>query len=66
MATITKSAPLVALMALAIFAPTAAQAQDQRLRVSFAPAVATVSGDAELSPRRNDRLSLLGTLLVRG
>ena len=49
MATITKSAPLVALMALAIFAPTAAQAQDQRLRVSFAPAVATVSGDAELA-----------------
>ena len=29
MATITKSAPLVALMALAIFAPTAAQAQDE-------------------------------------
>jgi len=49
MATITKSAPLVALMALAIFAPTTAQAQDQRLRVSFAPAVATVSGDAELA-----------------
>ena len=49
MAPITKSAPLVALMALAIFAPTAAQAQDERLRVSFAPAVATVSGDAELA-----------------
>ena len=49
MATITKSAPLVALMALVIFAPTAAQAQDQRLRVSFAPAVATASGDAELA-----------------
>ena len=49
MATITKSAPLVALMALVIFAPTAAQAQDERLRVSFAPAVATVSGDAELA-----------------
>ena len=49
MAPITKSAPLVALMALAIFAPAAAQAQDERLRVSFAPAVATVSGDAELA-----------------
>ena len=49
MATITKSAPLVALMALAIFAPTAAQAQDERLRISFAPAVATVSGDADLA-----------------
>ena len=49
MATITKSAPMVALMALVIFAPTAAQAQDERLRVSFAPAVATVSGNAELA-----------------
>jgi hypothetical protein len=47
--TITKSAPLVALMAVLIFAPTAAQAQDERLRVSFAPAVATVSGTAELA-----------------
>ena len=49
MATITKSAPLVALMALVILAPTAAQAQDERLRVSFAPAVSTASGDAELA-----------------
>ena len=49
MSPITKSAPLVALMVFAILAPTAAQAQDERLRISFAPAVATVSGDTELA-----------------
>jgi opacity protein-like surface antigen len=48
MSPITKSAPLVALMVFAVLAP-AAQAQDERLRMSFAPAVATVSGDAELA-----------------
>jgi opacity protein-like surface antigen len=49
MTTVTKSAPLFALAALVLFIPAAAQAQDQRLRISFAPAVATVSGDAELA-----------------
>ena len=42
-------APLVALTAFILFAPALAQAQDQRFRVSFAPAVATVGGDAELA-----------------
>ena len=42
-------APLVALIAFILFAPVLAQAQDQRFRVSFAPAVATVGGDAELA-----------------
>ena len=66
MATITKSAPLVALMVFVILAPTAAQAQDERLRISVAPAVATVSGNAELALGGIGRLPLLGTLLVRG
>ena len=42
-------APLVALTAFILLAPVLAQAQDQRFRVSFAPAVATVGGDAELA-----------------
>lgn len=47
---IVKSAPLalVALMALVVV-PGTARAQDERLRISFAPAVATVSGDAEVA-----------------
>ena len=49
MATFTKLTPLVALMVCALLVPSAARAQDERLRVSFAPAVATVSGDAELA-----------------
>jgi len=49
MVRITKSAPLLALMVSAILAPAAAQAQDERLRISFAPAVATVSGNTELA-----------------
>ena len=40
---------LAALAAFILFAPALAQAQDQRFRVSFAPAVATVGGDAELA-----------------
>ena len=40
-------APLLALTAFILFAPAVAQAQDQRFRVSFAPAVATMGGDAE-------------------
>ena len=42
-------APLVALTAFILLAPVLAQAQDQRFRASFAPAVATVGGDAELA-----------------
>jgi opacity protein-like surface antigen len=49
MSNVTKPAPLVALIAFLLLAPAAAQAQDQRIRVSFEPAVATVSGDAELA-----------------
>jgi opacity protein-like surface antigen len=40
---------LLALTAFILVAPGLAQAQDERLRVSFAPAVATVGGDAELA-----------------
>ena len=42
-------APLVAALTAFILAPVFAQAQDDRFRVSFAPAVATVGGDAELA-----------------
>ncbi len=49
MSTIKIPASLVALAAFILFAPALAQAQDQRFRVSFAPAVATVGGDAELA-----------------
>ena len=42
-------APLVALTAFILLAPILAEAQDQRFRASFAPAVATVGGDAELA-----------------
>ncbi len=47
MTTVTKAA-LAALIALTLFAP-GAYAQEPRFRVSFAPAVATVSDDAELA-----------------
>jgi opacity protein-like surface antigen len=40
-------APLVVLTTFILFAPALAQAQDKRFRVSLAPAVATVGGDAE-------------------
>jgi hypothetical protein len=36
-------------MACAFLVPSVAHAQDERLRVSFSPALATVSGDAELA-----------------
>ena len=49
MSNVTKSAPFVALIAFLLLVPASARAQDERLRVSFAPAVATVSGDAELA-----------------
>jgi len=49
MSSIQIPAPLVALTAFILLAPVLAQAQDQRFRVSFAPAVATVGGDAELA-----------------
>ena len=49
MTTVTKSANLVALTTLMVMAPVFAQAQDERLRITFTPAMATVSGDAELA-----------------
>jgi opacity protein-like surface antigen len=49
MAPLTKSAPLVALIAFISFAPATAQAQDERLRISFAPAMAASSGNTELA-----------------
>jgi opacity protein-like surface antigen len=50
MSNVTKSAPLVTLIAFLLLVPASAHAQEEpRLRVSFAPAVATVSGDAELA-----------------
>jgi opacity protein-like surface antigen len=49
MAIVTKLAPIAALIATIALVPVTAHAQDERLRVSFTPAVATVSGDAELA-----------------
>ena len=49
MSSIQITAPLVALTAFILLTPVLAQAQDQRFRASFAPAVATVGGDAELA-----------------
>jgi opacity protein-like surface antigen len=55
MSTVMKSAPMLALMALLTLVPVAASAQDQqnqqdqRFRVSFAPSMATLGGDAELA-----------------
>lgn len=48
MAFVTK-APLVALIALVTLLPSNAQAQNERLRVSFGPAAATGAGDANLA-----------------
>jgi len=49
MAFVTKSASMTALIALMILVPTLAQAQEQRFRISFTPAMATISDDAELA-----------------
>ena len=49
MATRSKLTPMLALMICVFVIPSTARAQDERLRVSFAPALATVSGDAELA-----------------
>lgn len=51
MSFVLKAAPIAVLMTLVTALPALAQAQSQepRIRVSFAPAVATVSGDAELA-----------------
>jgi opacity protein-like surface antigen len=48
MSTFAKAA-LAASTALLLLVPSAARAQDERLRVSFAPAVATFSEDAEVA-----------------
>ena len=48
MSTLKKPAPLVALIVL-LTVPAAANAQEQRFRVSFAPSVAAFGGDAELA-----------------
>jgi opacity protein-like surface antigen len=47
MSTVTKS--LLAFTALLFVLPAAASAQDERFRVSFAPSVAALGGDAELA-----------------
>ncbi len=39
----------LALVAVLFLVPAAARAQEQRFRVSFAPSVAAVGGDAELA-----------------
>ena len=44
-----QSSPILAILAVLILVPTAASAQDQRFRVSFAPSVAAAGGDAELA-----------------
>jgi len=49
MSIVKTPAPFVALTAFILFAPTLAHAQDQRLRISFAPAMATLGGNAELA-----------------
>ena len=49
MSTLAKTSPLAALMTLALLVPSTARAQDQRFRASFAPAAASISGDAELA-----------------
>ena len=48
MSTLKKWAPLLALIVL-LAVPVAANAQEQRVRVSFAPSVAALGGDAELA-----------------
>lgn len=49
MSIVTKSATIGAAIALLSLFPTIGFAQDERLRASFTPAVATVGGDAELA-----------------
>ena len=49
MGTVITPASRAALIALILLVPAAAQAQEQRLRVSFTPAAAAAGGDAELA-----------------
>jgi opacity protein-like surface antigen len=44
-----KSSALLAILSALILVPAAASAQEQRFRVSFAPSVAAIGGDAELA-----------------
>jgi opacity protein-like surface antigen len=49
MAIVTRTRSTLALTTLLILVPALADAQDARVRVSFTPGVATISGDAELA-----------------
>jgi opacity protein-like surface antigen len=49
MSILSKSSPVLALMTVLMLVPAAASAQEQRFRVSFAPSVAALGGDAELA-----------------
>ena len=49
MSTVRTFASMLALMALLTLVPATASAQEQRFRVSFAPSVAALGGDAELA-----------------
>src|SRR6476620_6896456 len=52
MSIVIRSAPrkaLIAFFVVTLFSSATARAQEQRLRISFAPSVATVSGDAALA-----------------
>jgi opacity protein-like surface antigen len=49
MAIVTKSVSTAMVVFLTAIAPATARAQDERLRISFIPAAATVAGDAELA-----------------
>jgi opacity protein-like surface antigen len=49
MSTVGKLASLLALVGVLALVPAAASAQEERFRVSFAPSVAALGGDAELA-----------------
>ena len=49
MSSLKKLIPMVALVAVVALSPASANAQEQRFRVSFAPSVAAMDGDAEVA-----------------